>query len=203
MFGDAAVTSAKQALLNRNALLPYHYSQHVEASLTGSPVFRGVFFDFPTDACVGAVDEQFMFGPGLFVAPVLHQGATSVNTYLPTSSYFYDYYSGGLVKSSPSCSSPVTLPAALSAPAPLLIVGGKVIISQDPQTTTRATRQGDYHIHVALSSLHEASSTLYIDDGEGLNTLGGKEYSQVDFEFSNNTLVSKAQLTNYKGEVRY
>ncbi len=37
---------------------------------------RPLFFDFPDDPACCEVEDQFMFGPDILVAPVLQQGAT-------------------------------------------------------------------------------------------------------------------------------
>ncbi len=49
----------------------------------GIPPMRPLFFDFPEDDGCVAVDDQFMFGPDLLVAPVLYEGARSREVYLP------------------------------------------------------------------------------------------------------------------------
>jgi len=50
----------------------------------GSPPMRPLFYDFPEDAAAWEIEDQFMFGPDLLVAPVLHEGAHSRRVYLPT-----------------------------------------------------------------------------------------------------------------------
>jgi len=67
----------------RERLRPYIMAQMKLASAKGTPPMRPVFFDFPDDAAAQDVDDQFMFGPDLLVAPVLHQGATKRKVYLP------------------------------------------------------------------------------------------------------------------------
>jgi alpha-D-xyloside xylohydrolase len=44
---------------------------------------RPLFFDFPHDAASFNIEDQFMFGPDLLVAPVLHQGERQRSVYLP------------------------------------------------------------------------------------------------------------------------
>ncbi len=47
----------------------------------GSSVARPLFFEFPTDSQLPAVDTQFLIGPALMITPVLTEGATTVNMY--------------------------------------------------------------------------------------------------------------------------
>ena len=49
---------------------------------------------------VYSLDQQFMFGPSLLVAPVMEQGASSKEVYLPAGSRWYDAHTGQEVKPS-------------------------------------------------------------------------------------------------------
>jgi alpha-D-xyloside xylohydrolase len=52
-------------------------------SATGAPVIRPLFFDFPGDEAAWAVEDSWMFGPDMLVAPVLEAGARTRRAYLP------------------------------------------------------------------------------------------------------------------------
>jgi alpha-D-xyloside xylohydrolase len=51
---------------------------------------RPLFYDFPADAACWEIEDQFMFGPDLLVAPVLFEGARSRRVYLPAGSEWRD-----------------------------------------------------------------------------------------------------------------
>ena len=51
---------------------------------------RPLFFDFPNDDDAQKVDDQFMFGPDLLVAPVLSSGVTKREVYLPAGAVWTD-----------------------------------------------------------------------------------------------------------------
>ena len=55
---------------------------------------RPLFFDFPDDPACYAVEDQFMFGPDILVAPVLEQGATRRFVYLPRGASGMDAWTG-------------------------------------------------------------------------------------------------------------
>ena len=44
---------------------------------------RPMFFDFPKDECCFTLDDQYMFGPDILFAPILEQGQTEREVYLP------------------------------------------------------------------------------------------------------------------------
>jgi alpha-D-xyloside xylohydrolase len=82
-FGDEAYAIIKELLFLRERLRPYIMGQMRLANERGIPPMRPLFFDFPEDEESWSVDDQFMFGPDLLVAPVLYEGARSREVYLP------------------------------------------------------------------------------------------------------------------------
>lgn len=56
----------RKALRIRYSLLPYFYSLFYEAHLTGQPVVRPMFAEFPDDSATHDLDEQFLWGKGHF-----------------------------------------------------------------------------------------------------------------------------------------
>ena len=50
---------------------------------TGAPVQRPLVFDHQYDAAVRDIDDQYLFGPDLLVAPVDEPGMTARQVYLP------------------------------------------------------------------------------------------------------------------------
>lgn len=54
-----------------------------EASQSGTPVMRTMFFEFPDDATCWEVDRQYMFGGRYLCAPFMEPGAEELRVYLP------------------------------------------------------------------------------------------------------------------------
>jgi alpha-glucosidase len=65
-----------------------------EAAETGKPIVRHLAFVFPSDPALRAVDDQFLLGDDLLVAPVLVEGATSRAVVLPSGATWYDVWTG-------------------------------------------------------------------------------------------------------------
>ncbi len=82
-YGEAAYPHLVASLQLRERLRPYLHEQMRTASSTGLPPMRPLFVDFPEDAAAWTVEDQFLLGPDLLVAPVLEPGATSREVYLP------------------------------------------------------------------------------------------------------------------------
>ncbi len=79
VFGDDTTRRCRFALNIRYTLLPFLYTLLANASATGSPVVRPLFFEFPNDMNTWSASEtQFMWGSSLLVSPVLQQGWVGV-----------------------------------------------------------------------------------------------------------------------------
>jgi alpha-glucosidase len=73
---------ARYATLFR-LLKPYRQHLMDEAATAGHPLVRHPILHYPDDRNVHRLSQQFMFGRDFWVAPVVDQGATSVDAYLP------------------------------------------------------------------------------------------------------------------------
>ncbi len=93
-FGDEAYAILKDFLFLRERLRPYIREQMQLAHEHGIPPMRPLFFDFPGDEVCSQVDDQFLFGPDLLVAPVLREGARRRDIYLPVGTEWTDAWSG-------------------------------------------------------------------------------------------------------------
>lgn len=59
---------------------------------TGAPFMRALWMDFPDDANVANISDEYMFGPAFLVAPVTEQGATDRPVYLPAGCDWNNYW---------------------------------------------------------------------------------------------------------------
>lgn len=82
-YGEDVYAILKDHLLLREKMKPYIMKHMKVASEKGLPMMRPLFFDFEDDARAQAVEDQFMFGPDVLVAPVTEPGARSRKVYLP------------------------------------------------------------------------------------------------------------------------
>lgn len=82
-FGDKVYELMEPLLQLRARLKPYITEVMKAAHEEGAPVMRPLFFDFAEDECAWMVEDQYMFGPKLLVAPVTEEGVDSRSVYLP------------------------------------------------------------------------------------------------------------------------
>src|SRR5438552_9068417 len=108
----------------RYELLPYIYSVMREASESGVPAMRPLMLEYPQDERTYNIDDEFLFGSDLLVAPVLLEAATQRGVYLPAGDW-YDFWSGEHFTGGKWISFPVTM-----ASIPIFVRGGAFIFAQ-------------------------------------------------------------------------
>ena len=91
-----------------------------DAHETGAPVMRPLFYDFPADGQAWKVEDCYMFGPDLLIAPVMEAGAAERRIYLPAGCTWKDAYTGKLYEGGQM----VTVPAPIDV-IPVMIRDGK------------------------------------------------------------------------------
>ncbi len=75
-------------------LAPYLKSLAAEASARGLPVQRPLFLHFEDDPRTYAIQDAYLYGPDLLVAPVWQAGKTEWTTYLPDGADWVHVWSG-------------------------------------------------------------------------------------------------------------
>ncbi len=82
-YGDEAYAIFKKYMYIRENLRPYITVLMREAHEKGTPPIRPLFYDFPDDLASWTIEDQYMFGPDMLVAPVLYEGQRERRVYLP------------------------------------------------------------------------------------------------------------------------
>ncbi|RMG74732.1 MAG: alpha-xylosidase, partial [Bacteroidetes bacterium] len=74
-------------------LMPYVYAQAKMASEQGLPMVRALFVEYPDDPGAWLVDDAYLFGADILVAPLFEGGQTARDVYLPGGEWV-DYQTG-------------------------------------------------------------------------------------------------------------
>ncbi|HEX2786153.1 MAG TPA: TIM-barrel domain-containing protein [Ilumatobacteraceae bacterium] len=87
-WGEVVEDLVRDAIRLRYRLLPYIYTSFVTSSETGAPVQRPLIFDHQHDHVVRDLDDEYLLGPDLLVAPALRSGLTARQVYLPDGTWY-------------------------------------------------------------------------------------------------------------------
>ena len=93
-FGEDTFAILRRWLAIREHLRPYVQALMRAAHERGTPLMRPLFYDFPDDPQAWGVDDAFMFGPDLLVAPVLSPQVSERGVYLPAGTTWRDAWTG-------------------------------------------------------------------------------------------------------------
>ena len=119
-FGEENTPILCKYLFLRERLRPYVRQIMREAHETGAPVMRPLFYEFPQDKAAWQVEDCYMFGPDMLVAPVMEPGVTQRRIYLPAGETWKDAYTGQVYEGGQT----VTVPAPIDV-IPVMLRGGK------------------------------------------------------------------------------
>jgi alpha-glucosidase len=160
-FGYQFEAINKRAIELRYELLPYLYNVMEQASRTGRPALRPLFFDYPDEERAAAIDDEFLFGSDLLAAPILWEGAVGRDVYLPKGDW-YDYWTGRHYAGG----SNIRVSACLDS-IPLFVRGGGFIFRQ-PVVQYTGQMPGN-PLRVLIAPAGESEAPYYEDDGESLS----------------------------------
>ena len=169
-FGNETLDIYRKYVKLRYKLLPYFYDLFYEAEQRGLPIMRPLVLHYEDDANVQNLNDQFMVGEQIIVAPVVNQGQTMRMVYLPEG-IWYDYWTrekrngGYFLKEAPLDTCPIYIKAGSIIPnfPDMEYVGQK-----DVKQLTLDVLEG------------EGSYIHYQDDGESFAYREG-EYNQYQF----------------------
>jgi alpha-D-xyloside xylohydrolase len=91
-YDEALTEDFRRALGLRYSLMPYILAQSKDSSAKGYPVLRALFFEYPQDPTSWTIDDEYMFGSDLLVAPLM-ESANARRVYLPPGDWI-DYQTG-------------------------------------------------------------------------------------------------------------
>lgn len=130
---------------------------------------RPLWYDFPTQEGLFAVEDELLLGPALLAAPVLHAAATTRTVALPYGVPWFDYWTGERVSAPRDPGSHVkhlTIDVDLRS-MPLYLKGGSVVVRKErARRSTRAMAKDPVTLVVAPDNAGRAEGDLYMDDGK-------------------------------------
>jgi hypothetical protein len=146
----------------------------------GYTMTRALWFDFPGDANVINIADQFMFGPALLINPVHTANATARNVYLPAGTW-YNFWTG-----TPATYTTGTTVNNVSAPLAIIPIYARAgaIIPMGPKIQY-ATQSAD-PIELRVYPGADGSFTLYEDENDNYNYQSGN-FATIPISYSNAT----------------
>jgi alpha-D-xyloside xylohydrolase len=167
MPNHAQVTAATKKLFDvRMSLVPYLYAAFNEYRLNGTPPNRALVLDWPKDPNVATIDDQFMCGPSILVAPMF-KGQNERSVYLPKGTW-YDFWTDEKYEGGQKIQ--IRKPPEI---APVFVKGDTLLPLAAP--TEHFDEKICYDITVKIYGDHPTATSLYEDDGVSNDFQQGKQ----------------------------
>jgi len=166
MFGDETMARLRRAAMARYALLPYWYTVFWNAGVTGMPVMRTMWMQYPNIPELYSVDNQFLIGSDLLVRPVTSAGATASEIKFPLSDCWYDVDNMQRIPMAgdPDSAATKVLKSDIDK-IPVYQRGGSIIPRKLRLRRSSYLMTNDpYTLYIALDDSLKAEGTLYMDD---------------------------------------
>ncbi len=180
-FGQKVEDVSRMALERRYVLLPYYYTLLHEASETGMPIMRPVFFADPKDTLLRAEEQAFLIGENLLVVPEWAQ-----NPALPKGIWRNLSLIPGDDKDS--------YQAKLKIRGGAIIPTGKIIQNTNEKSLDPLT------LLVCLDEKGEAHGTLYWDEGDNWSFKDGNYSFQYFTAIRTADNKVQVKITQKKGK---
>jgi alpha-glucosidase/alpha-D-xyloside xylohydrolase len=149
----------------RYQLLPYLYSAAREAHDAGMPMMRALWLAFPGDTAALAVDDAYLWGASLLVAPVAAASVKDRRVYLPQGTWF-DYWTGEQITGGREHVRAVDL-----ATMPLYVRAGSILPMGPVKQSTGERTSAPTELHIYPGG--DGRATLYEDDGVSMDHTRG------------------------------
>ena len=174
----------RQAIELRYQLLPHIYNAMHDVSTTGLPAMRPLMLDYPDDPNTYGIDDEYLFGSDLLIAPVLREGATTRACYLPKGRWV-EVATGRALDGGRSHGLPVTLGSI-----PLFARAGAFVFRQPVLQHTGQMPGQPLIVEVYAADHGEASQ--YEDDGLSFRYQSGQSMTR---QFTQERAGSRVTIT--------
>ncbi|MDP4146765.1 MAG: glycoside hydrolase family 31 protein [Bacillota bacterium] len=173
-FDEETLNINRKYIKLRYKLLPYLYDLLWQGEATGLPVMRPLVLHYSEDENVHEINDQFLVGENILVAPVVEQGKRARMVYLPKGKWV-DYWTKEEVEGGK-----IILKEAPLDLCPIYIKAGSIIPNYPAQNYVGEKEIDELTLDVYPG---EGQYTHYLDDGESFNYKAGV-YNLYDFTVS-------------------
>ncbi|MDE2184558.1 MAG: DUF5110 domain-containing protein [Alphaproteobacteria bacterium] len=179
----------------RYRLLPYIYTIAADTYHDAGTMMRGLVMDFPGDAKVRDINDEYLFGPSFLVAPVTEYKARSRPVYLPAGTRWYDFFTGRLYDGGQT----ITAAAPLED-MPLFVRQGSIIPAGPRVQYTGEKPEAPITLFVYTGA--DGRFSLYEDDGTSNGYVKG-EFARIPIRYddASGTLTIGARTGSFPGMV--
>jgi len=184
-FGEGAIEITRTYANLRYSLMPYLLAAVHEATENGLPLMRHLAIEFPEEPNIETIDDQYMIGNDIMVAPIINPGQTTRDLYLPAGNWF-DWYDPAILHEGRSF---ITVDAPVEH-LPIFVREGALIPCYEKRI--QHLKEPCPEEIVLKIFPGDSERTLVIDEEERCNTIRYRcQGGEYNLETSNDKVVFK------------
>lgn len=183
MFGEEWMVKMREAAMSRYALLPYWYTVFKEAEISGMPVMRMMWMEYPKHEELYSLDDQYLIGSDMLVKPVTSSGVKETDIVFPCEDSWYDVDTMNKIQLGQKDEvSTVTVESDIDK-IPVYQRGGSIISRKlRLRRSTQMMTTDPYTLFVALNDSRQAKGSLYVDDEHSFDYKRKAQFRIANFD---------------------
>lgn len=182
VFGTEVESLVNEAIKMRYRWMPQLYKLVKESTVSGIPIMRPMFLEFPDDPDVWNISDQFLFGDNIVVAPILRPDSPYRTVYLPKGQWI-DYWTEERIDGG----KPIIAHAPLNI-IPLYIKANSARLEENVRYSSAEPAE-ELTVHLYLGE-RSFQYSIFEDDGETFNQKEEIQfYAEGKVQFEDGKLV--------------
>ena len=179
----------------RYQFLPYLYTLFYQHEKTGEPIMRPLWYEFPNDKGTYLINDEYLVGRDILIAPVVKQGVATRGIYLPVGAEWLDWWTGEKLESGKTHYLKTPLDRL-----PIFVRVGAVIPTQPTIQHTGEMPNVDLTLNVitGIAPDNTEQSQVFQDAGEGYD-YRINDFREIKIEHKKGILRLN-RVGNFKGQ---
>ncbi len=194
-FSNQAQAIMRQYLNLRYQLIPYLYSESITSAVLGLPLLRAMVVDYQSDRTVHSIDDQFMCGSNILVAPIMRK--SSERTFYLPEGLWYEFFSKECVGGKQWMTREYDLEKI-----PIWLKAGSIIpFGPVIQNTTELTDQTPLNLILLLDHNGKAGYQFYQNQDSVVDIKAWSQGEQVMVTIDGDMQLAKVHVFGSIGEI--
>lgn len=173
---EEAVDITRKYTKLRYRMMPYLYNEFEDSAGNGKPIFQPLVYQYQDDMEARDITDEFLFGDKVLMAPVVEQGATERDVYLPEGDRWVDFWTNEVHEGGQW----MTVDAPIDH-LPIYVRKDEIVPMREVQQYTGQNPLTVLELRTYLDE--EASYSFYEDDGE-THAFKSGEFNVTNFHVS-------------------
>jgi alpha-glucosidase (family GH31 glycosyl hydrolase) len=191
IFWDEATQKIVKEYVNmRYRFLPYTYSLAYQNTTSGRPLALPINYFEPNNTKLSAVNDAYLWGKDLLIAPILEKGKTSRTVYFPKGRWI-NWWTSELVSDSTVVNAPLEQ-------VPIFAKSGSIVPMTINLKNTEAYTGDTLVLRYFADATQRAEFTLYDDNGKDPQAIAHNQYELLNFKGIPSKHTQKLEITGGK-----